>query len=171
LGFSVTMSGVIVLAVVFIAVATSVSVIMKTYTTSIRSLEQIIYKNVELERATIYIKNAYINATEGNLYVELQNAGSLDLWNLPSTDFLIIYWDSSLNSTKGELLSYGTNWTVKGIMTSNGSLYGYSGYVPPGQTALIVAYLPSNVDYSKDIRIDITNSYGFVTTYEIIGGG
>lgn len=165
------MSGIIVLAVFFIATASSIGLIIKAYTQSIRSMEEIFQQNLLRERSSMVIEEAYINATENQLYLKLRNSGSLDVWNLKSIDFIIVYWDYSLGSLSSKILVYNLDWNVIGVILPNGTLIQFKGYIPPGQTALVEASLPSGLDYTKDVRIDLANQYGYVASYEIAGGG
>ncbi|HEU98122.1 MAG TPA: hypothetical protein ENO36_04650 [Fervidicoccus fontis] len=171
MGFSVTMTGIIVLAVLFVAVAASLTLVMKAYTSAIRSIDEVLGRAVNTERGVIMIKNAYLNATDGLLYVELNNSGSLDLWNFNATDFILIYWDNATGFQSSRILIYGSDWKIAGIFSSNGTLLSFQGHIPPGQTALIEAVPPQGIDFSKSVRIDITNQYGFIASYEIPGGG
>jgi len=172
LGFSVTMSGIVVIAVLFIAVASSISLMVKAYTQAVRSMEEVSQRIINRERSSIAIANAYANATEGLLYVTLNNTGSLDLWDFNSSDLILIYWSSSTGLQASRSLRYETDWNVSGIIAGSGSsLLPFSGYIPPGQAALITAELPPDLNISRGYRIDFANQYGFVASYEATGGG
>lgn len=171
MGFSVTISGIIVLAIFFIAVATSASLIIKAYTNAVHSIEEVADSMINRMRASILITNAYVNYTEGVLYFQLNNTGSLDLWNFNSTDIILIYWNISSGTQSSSMLAYGSGWKVIGIISDNSTLQPFRGYIPPGKSALIATILPQNIDLSKGIRIDVANQYGYVASYELNGGG
>lgn len=86
---------------------------------------------------------------EGLLVVRLANVGSESLADLYGVELVVTYVDELLGVEVTHLLHWGSGWRLEGVCV--GDLYdlyycsseGLRGFLRPGETAIIIATLPS----------------------------
>ena len=164
MGFSTSLST----AILFIPLVISLVIYASIYNSMVDAISSI-PKLSDYRSIVVRITSAWLdNSTNETVYLYLENAGSLPIWNFNMSDLLV-----HVSDTTGDhiyMLSYGRDWNVTTIV-SNGVQIAYTAgdSIYPGESALIRASLPSKVSSPYRIIIIFVYESGSRAMYRLVG--
>ncbi|AFH42915.1 hypothetical protein [Fervidicoccus fontis] len=170
MGFSVTASGIIVMAVLIISVLSMVSVIMKGYGMITSSIERKALSSVRSSLSITYITNVTVNQNNLTMTFIFSNNGSWSFWDFDHFDFILIYTSNKTNSESSKVLVYGRDWNITAILINGGLVERFNGVVDPSESGIVYASLPPDISFSQPITIVFVNQYGFKASYTFYSG-
>ncbi len=171
MGFGVTASGIIVMAVLFLAVTSSITIILKATNIAINNIETAGENEITRLNAYMTIKNASISTNGETIYFTFSNNGTLDYWDFDKFDLIVTYTDNNTGTTVTRRLRYGIDWSVNIVIINGGYTISFSQKhsVEPSESAQCTVTLPSIADTNKPIKIILVNQYGAKAIYKFTG--
>jgi len=174
LGFSVTATGIIVIVVLLIAVASSITLIMKAFSETIKGIQAVGEAEKHRLESIMFIRWAVINTTDNRtVYFSFSNNGTLDYYSFDSFDLIISYEDLESRSIRTVRLEYNVSWWIINVTVNGDYTFSFAEKrcVEPSESAVVKAVLPSEANVSSPIKIVFVNQYGSRAIYKFVGGG
>ncbi len=174
MGFSVTAAGIIVTTVLLLSLLTSVVLIMKAFTETVKGIQVVGKVEREKLRSTMIIRKAVLDTTDNRtLYFWFSNNGTLEYYDFESFDLIVTYKELATGLIKTVRLEYNSSWWIINVTINGGYTIDFSSKksVEPSESAVVKAVLPSTVLSSHPIKIVFVNQYGSRAIYKFVGAG
>jgi archaellum component FlaF (FlaF/FlaG flagellin family) len=172
MGFSVTISGIIVISLLIttsLSMLASILLLGRTMATGINLRGDFELKKIA---SIMYIKNATIDNDNKTIHFIFSNNGSQPFYQYDKFDLIITYTLADSGERITIDLPYIKGWNITTIYINGGYSASFTNdtVIQPSMSASVEAILPYPAQPTKPIHIVFVNEYGSKAYYVFVGG-